>query len=246
MTDAPEDDRNLPETISSSVSGGVSLDAGQASVSGDVTGRDKLVQGDDVKGNKIVNYYQLDIQKLLDALRQALPAGDPTPTHLLEMLQGFDRFHTQLYEWKELHNALNDVIFVFDQFAREVERRDAIGQAGDVRSLSRLWRPVEQKVSILMEFAANIKYIGPPFVALPDGGSQGPEWAIELRTAADRVQQLFEPNGFDAAAVYDATYAFGDAAEKHMYLADKRLRDTAVELYNLSHRVLGSLRHDEV
>ena len=246
MSDALSNQLDAPTPPTPNVSGGVDLQADQVNITGDVTGRDKIIQGDEVRGNKIVYNYQLDVPKLVETLRQALPDGDPLPAHLLETLKGFKYFHSRLYEWKELHNAVNDVIFVFDQFAREVERIDASGQAGDARALARLWRPVDQKVDLVLDFAASIKFIGAPLAKLADGSMQGPIWAIDLQTAAARIGELFKPGSFDEAAVYDATYAFSDVAQRHMYLADKQLRDTAAELANLSDVVLGSLGHDQI
>ena len=121
-----------------------------------------------------------------------------------------------------------------------MERLDAAGQPGNARALARLWRPVDQKVDLLIEFAKGLLHIALPLVER-EGSWQGPPWAIELRGAAQRVNDLLTPANFDFAALYDATTAFSDAAEKHMYLADKQLRDTAGELYNLSNALLGSV-----
>ena len=172
----------------SSVSGGVGVTGEQVSVGGDVTGRDKItqVQGDAVQGDKIVNYVQLDVQKLMETLKQALPDDDPLPANLAEMLRNFRGFHARLFEWKEVHNVLNDVIFVFDQFSREVERRDASGQPGDLRSLARAWRPVKQKIDLLRDAAAALQYISNPLVESA-AGRQGPPWVIEILSAADRL-----------------------------------------------------------
>ena len=72
---------------------------------------------------------------MVDTLKQALPANDPLPDRLVAALQNFKHYHSRLWEFKELHNCLNDVVFVLDQFSREVERLDAAGQKGDVRTL---------------------------------------------------------------------------------------------------------------
>jgi hypothetical protein len=225
----------------SNISGGVNLTSDQASIGGDVVGRDKVTQ---VQGDQINNYIQLDLVKLAETLKQALPANDPLPDRLVSALQDFQRYHTRLWEWKELHNALNDVIFVFDQFSKEVERRDASNNLGDVRALRRLWRPVEQKVQLLLDFATKVQHIGSPLVTQPNGSRQGPPWAIELASANDQLDHLFAEGVPTLDNIYEATYAFSDAAEKHMYLADKQLRDTAGELYNLSNALLGSIGHD--
>ncbi len=231
-------DDSSPTQSTTNVSGGVNLTSDQTNIGGDLVGRDKVTQ---IQGDQINYNIQLDMQKLLDTLKQALPQDDPLPERLLDALQAFRRYHTQLHEWKELHNALNDVIFVLDQFSREVERLDAAGQIGDVRTLRRLWRPVDQKVDLLIEFAKGLLHIALPLVERA-GSWQGPPWAIELRGAAQRVNDLLTPANFDFGALYDATTAFSDAAEKHMYLADKQLRDTAGELFNQSNQLLGELK----
>lgn len=224
------------------VSGGVGVTGELVAVGGDVTGRDKItqVQGDAVQGDKIVNYVQLDVQKLMETLKQALPDDDPLPAELIETLRSFRGFHAKLYEWKEVHNVLNDVLFVFDQFSREVERRDASGQPGDLRSLARAWRPVKQKIDLLRDAAAALQYISHPLVESA-AGRQGPPWVIEILSAADRLADLLDDAQMNFEGLYDATNALGDAAEKHMYLADKKLRETAGELNDLSNLLLGSL-----
>jgi hypothetical protein len=225
------------------VSGGINLTSDQANIGGDVVGRDKVTQ---VQGDQINTYLQLDLAQLLETLKQALPDNDPLPNRLVSALKDFKQYHTRLWEWKELHNALNDVIFVFDQFSKEVERRDAAGSLGDVRALKRLWRPVDQKVDLLLDFAAKVQHIGPPLITQSDGSRQGPPWAIELASATDQLKHLFDDGVPTLDNIYEATYAFSDAAEKHMYLADKQLRDTAGELYNLSNALLGSVSRDEI
>jgi hypothetical protein len=235
---------NPKDTASTSnISGGINLTGDQTSIGGDVVGRDKVTQ---VQGDQINNIIQLDLVKLVETLKQVLPDNDPLPDRLVNALQDFKHYHTRLWEWKELHNALNDVIFVFDQFSKEVERRDAANSLGDVRALKRLWRPVDQKVELLLDFATKVQHIGLPLVTQPDGSRQGPPWAIELASTTDQLRGLFAEDVPTLEAVYEATYAFSDAAEKHMYLADKQLREAAGELYELSNALLGSVSHDQV
>lgn len=220
------------------MSGGINLTSDQASIGGDVVGRDKVTQ---VQGDQINNYLQIDLAQLAATLKQALPANDPLPDRLVAALQEFKRYHARLWEFKDLHNYLNDVVFVLDQFAREVERLDAAGQTGSARALARLWRPVDQKVDLLLDFAANVQYIAAPLVQ-QSGSRQGPPWAIELQSAAQRINEVLTPSDFEFAALYDATTTFSDAADKHLYLIDKQLRDTAGELYNLSLQLLGEFK----
>lgn len=189
---------------------------------------------------------ELDVLKVVKVLREALPLDDPTPQHLLETLKRFQYFHACLSEWKELHNLLNDITYAADQFSREVERIDVGGPHSDEKALARLWRPAAQKTALLLDWATTIKYIALPFVKLPSGELQGPSWAIELHTARTRIDELFQPGSFDAVCLYDATRVFIDVAERHMYIADRRLRDTVAELFNLSSVVLESIVHEQI
>ncbi len=224
--------------------GGAYLEGEVQTGGGDIIGRDKVTKGDEVRGDKYVQYYQLDVAKLLDTLQRSLPDNDPTPQHLMETLQRFQFFHTRLFEWKELHNYLNDITFTLAQFSREVERLDATGEAPNFRGLSRLWRPITNKVAVLLEWAAGVEHISEtPFTRLAEG-MQGPPWAIEPLVAQTRIDELLEAAGQRSDDLYDATFDFVDIVERHMYLADKKLRETAGELFTLSSVVLGSLSRD--
>lgn len=189
--------------------------------------------------------YQIDLNQLISALRQALPASDPAPERLLEALREFQRLHERLFEWKELHNYLNDVVITIDQFSTSVERWDASGQAPRASDLARQWRPVALKVDLMLDWARSVRHIADlPFAEFNDSRMAGPPWAVDLAAARQRITDMLQGPSLDAKFLYDATAAFVDAASLHMYLVDKHLRDTAGELYNLSQVVLGQLKRD--
>ncbi len=243
MTNEP---RKINMQRGSYVEGSVHTQGGDM-VSGDKVGGDNVagdqIAGDHIAGDQIIQYFQLDVPRMMETLKQTLPEDDPLPARLMQALQRFQFFHTHLFEWKELHNALNDTIYTLGQFSREVERLDATQEAPNARSLARLWRPVAQKVDILLEWAKGVRHIAETPYKEPEGtnGMQGPAWAVELQAARHRLDLLVEGRALEIAELYDATFDFVDAAEKHMYLADKHLRETATDLYNLSQVVLGSV-----
>jgi len=183
----------------------------------------------------------LDVNKVINTLEQSLPEGDPTPRHLVETLERLQGFHACLKEWKDLHNFLNDVVMEMDQFQLQVERLDASSSPGDPRSLALSWRSIGQRVGMLLDWAGTIQYIGTP-VSRQESGLKGPEWAMDLNGAQTRIEALFRPGEFNLSALYEATHDFCDTAKRHMYKADKNLRETAGELYNLSTMVLGSMK----
>ena len=233
-------------------------------IMGDEAGDDKIVSdqvsGDIVSGDKVVQILQLDLPRVLAALRQSLPANDPAPVYLIETLRQFRDYHARLNDWKELHNQLNDILFNYGSFSREVERLAVTHEDPEPRTIHMHWRPVSQRVSLLLDWASAPRTItgGEPFARLEDR-IVGPLWAVELCAASARLDDLVRPAGpprlfvelrnarpvrpptVEIGDLYDAASEFFDTAERWMYLADRQLRDTATELLSLSRIVLGSL-----
>jgi len=224
-----------------------------ASVGGNVTDSNLIIgdgnrvqQGDQVARDKIIHNIQnvnFDIGKLVAALKQSLPEDDPTPQYLLDALKSFQHYHASLHEWKELHNFLNDVLFMYAPFTLEIDRLEIVNEQPNARLLSRLWRPISQKVNALLEWGKTIQHIGKRF-AQSEQGLQGDAWAVDMYVVTDHLDQLLKVGQVEANALFDARGEFGEKAETHMYLADKKLRETSDELYSLSRVVLGGLSHE--
>ncbi len=226
--------------------GGAGIEGNVELTGGDFIGRDKAVQGDEVRGDKYVQINQLDIGKLVQTLRETLPTDDDTPRALVQTLRSFQVFHSRLFEWKELHNFLNDISFSMSQLSREVERIEAQGSPVNRRMLTRLWRPIGNLVLAMLEWAATVEFIADQPFSEMSGGFTGPAWAVETQVASRRLEAMLGSDGADIQALYDGTFDFVDTIERHLYLADKKLRDTAGELYNLSRIALGSVGDVEI
>jgi hypothetical protein len=132
---------------------------------------------------------------------------------------------------------------MFAPFTLELDRIEMASKEPKPRLLAQLWRPVSQKVDALLEWAEGVKYIGVAF-AQSEQGSHGEPWAVDLYVAKEHLDQLLKSAKVEAGDLFDARGEFGERAETHMYLADKKLRETADELYSLSRVVLGSLSND--
>lgn len=245
------------------ITGGGDL-VGSDKIMGDKAGDDKIVSdrvgGDIVSGDKVVQYLQIDLPRLMDALRQSLPENDPAPAYLINALRQFKDYHARLNDWKDLHNQLNDILFNYGSFSREIERLAVSHEDPEPRTIGMHWRPVSQRVALLLDWASAPRKIieAEPFARLEDR-LVGPQWAVELSVASDRLDDLVRPAGtarlfvlprdsrpvrppyVDIGELYDAASEFYDIAERSMYLADRQLRETAAELLSLSQIVLGSL-----
>ncbi len=164
-----DEEKDQPGSVDTG--GGAGIEGNVELTGGDFIGRDKAVQGDEVRGDKYVQINQLDIGKLVQTLRETLPTDDDTPLALVQTLRSFQVFHSRLFEWKELHNFLNDISFSMSQLSREVERIEAQGSPVNRRMLARLWRPIGNLVLAMLEWAATVEYIAEQPFSEMSGGS---------------------------------------------------------------------------
>lgn len=120
----------------------------------------------------------LNIQSLA---REAFAKNDPRLESIQSLIGQFRSYYLRLQEWKELHNHLDETLNVFGQYAAQVERFAAIGQAIDLDSLSVSWQPVYRRIGILLMWAAqDVKHIGKAYHVSEAGEKTGERWAVEL------------------------------------------------------------------
>ncbi len=214
---------------------------------GDIVGRDK--------------YVGLNVEELIAALRQAFPFGDSRPERLLQLLDEFREYHARLHEWKELHNALNNIIDAFDQYATRVESSYIEKNPLKPSVYREAWRPVNRRVEEMLEWAQTIEHIGQRYQALAGDRLEGERWAVDVKARRDDLmvhfergqaveqgmsgqvfQRLFQTNhAYEwLQRLYSLTHEFEDAIKRYMSQADNRLRETASDLYALSKQALGS------
>lgn len=203
-------------------------------------------------------YVGLKVEELVAALRQAFPSGDTRPERWSQLLDEFRAYHAKLYEWKELHNALNKIIDAFDQYAGRVES-SYIEKNPLKPSLYRdAWRPVNRNVDDMLDWAQTIQYIGQRYQALANDRLEGERWAVDVKARRDdlvahfqrgqaieqstNLQRLFQPNSAQEwlRQLYDLTHEFEDAIKRYMSQADTQLRETASNLYGLSKQAFGN------
>lgn len=208
----------------------------------------------------------LDVSELISALKRAFPENDPRPEQFRVVLEQFHAHHNSLYEWKELHNALDDVLSSFGQFYSAIQKADAEKVMPRIDSLRSLWRAVSVSVDNLVDFASEIEFIGDSYSESLDGKMLGEPWVVKINalrrqidtqlgvgivpisgipsSVADRfIQRSKFRIGIRSnwwLALLELTNEFNHTAYAHMHLADKKLRDSANELYILSKSVFGS------
>ena len=250
-----------PRKSANKQEGGIDLTSESASITGrEVVGRDNI------KG-----LTGKDVVQLVDTLLKHFPQRYlDNPEELDKTLSDFRGYHEKLHEYKELHNAVNDILIAFEQFRAEMDRANTLRAVPELSVLRKRWRPVSMNVVALLNWSQTIKSIGKPFQLLADKSKSGEDWAIQFSGLQSRINehlgmsdQLAAPDttkediGYPSQlqiisfqrlgtripwweTLSELTSSFSDASSHHMNSADKQLRQTAQELYNLSNKALSN------
>ena len=236
--------------------GGIDLKSKNAEIAGSVAGRDNVTTTTGFSGE--------EVNQILETMLKYFPKGYlQNPGELDKTLSEFRLFHEQLHEYKELHNAINEILIAFEQFKAEIDRANSRRALPKLSLLRDLWRPVSMSVVSLLNWSQNIKNIGKPFQILDNKSKSGEDWAIQFSELQSRinehlgmigqfgVDEIDYPSQMQILAyqrlgteipwwetLSELTSSFQHTSSHHMNSADKQLRNTAQELYNLSNKAL--------
>jgi hypothetical protein len=235
--------------------GGINLKSDSARISGsEIAGRDHI-KG--VSGR--------DVNQIIETLLKHFPKGYlQNPGELDKTLSDFRRYHEQLHEYKELHNSVNEILVAFEPFKAEVDRSNSRRLLPEVGHLRDLWRPVSMSVGLLIKWSQTIKNIGKPYQELEDKSKSGEDWAIQFSELQGRINSHLGLNEYSTERIdypgktqllafqrfgveipwwetlTELTSSFNHVSSYHMNSADKQLRQTAQELFNLSSKALSN------
>jgi hypothetical protein len=220
-----------------------------------VEGSPNLEKGDFIGGDKNVGMRPDEVIQLVEAFSKHLTPHFRDPDLLDGALQKFQNYHQALYEWKELHNALDEILNAFNQYYSQVERINGSRTPPSLRDLKLLWTPVSRRIDGLLEFSKSIRIIGKPFIDT-NGELQGERWSIDIVVLRNDIEKIIfqdpqnSSNGLARNVLiitgakpgwwnnlYELTRNFYHTAYMHLHWGDKKLRESATELYNLSETV---------
>ena len=249
-----------PNKPTSKKEGGIDLKSDSARISGsEVAGRDNI------KG-----FSGKDVNQLMETLLKHFPKGYlQNPLELDKTLTDFRNYHEKLHEYKELHNAVNDIQIAFEQFRTEVDRANSLKSLPKLSVLRERWRPVSMNVVALLNWSQTIKNIGKPFQIMENKSKSGEDWAIQFSELQSRINEhlgVSDQLGVSESSKKEISYpsqtqilafrlgteipwwetlseltsSFQDISSHHMNSADKQLRQTAQELFNLSNKALSN------
>jgi hypothetical protein len=244
-----------PARSTSKKEGGINLKADSARITGSkIAGRDHI---EGLSGQ--------DVNQIIETLLKHFPKGYlQNPGELDKILGDFRRYHEQLHEFKELHNGVNEILVAFEPFKAEIDRSNSRRSLPELGHLRDLWRPVAISVGLLLKWSQTIKYIGKAYQELEDRRKSGEDWAVQFSELQGRVNNHLGLNEYSTERIdypgkaqkaafqrlgieipwwetlTELTSSFSHISSYHMNSADKQLRQTAQELFNLSSKALSN------
>lgn len=144
-----------------------------------------------------------------------------------------------LYEWKELHNLLQEVLTSLTPLTNTLELA-CKGELVWSASLGlQLWRQVRIQLRRLEAFSRDIRYIDEPF---DDGGGtlKGAVWMVVIAPLQNELDDSIRMG--DCLAGYNLAVELSDVCSTYLYNADKHLRDVVGEIRVLSSNLLRGMK----
>jgi hypothetical protein len=248
----PKNPKAPPPEPASTEAGGSNFGGDFRASNSTVGGRD-IIQG--VPYDKLAAVY-VEMRNIFSTSQLENPRALHQNLSLLRSL------HDELYEWKELHNCLDEIIYAMAPFEVQVNLIDRNPKSIDVKSLRNMWRGVAGKVDGLLHFARGIQKIGARFEESPQG-MKGERWAVLTYSGCKAISDNLGISLLDPFAeplhkievsplermlgarpnwwgnFYEQAENFRTNVLQFMTEADKRLLEKAAELYHLSQRIFG-------
>lgn len=209
-----------------------------------VEGSVKLEKGDFVGGNKVNGYSLTELTKFMEAYSKVVSPKYLDPEQFTQAFNKFKNYHEALREWKELHNGLDEILGAFNQFYIPIQSLRNTPRKAIPNDLKARWFPVSKKINELLNFSREIEIIGEPFQEVH---GRGASWAIDFYNIEKEMKSVLEEavlsrNPFIGKPSWwirllELSGNSYDTILNHLHMGDKKLRETAMDLYYLSEKV---------
>jgi hypothetical protein len=204
---------------------------------GDVSGAVHTGRGDIIHIEKI----ELMADRAGETLQRALPTGKEARAELRQVIAELTALQAQMTEWKELHHLLHEVLTAFSPFhARLVPFSEGGFTAAERQALLQNWRPCQDEIDMVTDFACGIEYIGKPFERA-GRELRGERWAVEIVALQLLLEDALKEESPSPQSLLELAEEFNSACHRHLALADRKLRAAVDRLQQLSTRLLGGM-----
>lgn len=210
---------------------------------------DHEIQADDVPGAvhtkrgdvTAIERIEWMVERVRDALQHSLPADEQVRAELCEVIRELTALQAQMAEWEELHHLLHKVLVAFSLFhARLIPLGEDGFSAAELQALLQNWRPCQDGIDMLVDFAEEIAHIGSPFRR--EGRElRGERWVVDIVALQLLFEDVLKEDNPSPESLLELAEEFNSACHRHLALADRKLRTVVGKLQRLSTCLLGGI-----
>ncbi len=180
-------------------------------------------------------------ERARQVLQRALPADKEARAELRAVVTELSALQMEMAEWRELHLLLHNVLVAFAPFCAGLVPFDASGfTATERQALLQNWRPCQDGIDMLADFACGIKHIGKPFERI-GRELRGERWIVEIVALQLLLEDTLKEDFPNPASLLELADEFSSACHRHLALADRKLGAVVDKLQQLSTCLLGGM-----
>jgi hypothetical protein len=178
-------------------------------------------------------------KKVGQILRQTLSNDKQAQADLEEVAVASAALYIQLAEWAELHRLIHDLLVALAPFRALLALTKGGAPDSPVRqALFQNWRPCQQCVDRLADFAEEIKEIGHQLQR--NGGElNGERWVVDIIASQILVEDALKEDNFEPGNLSELVEELDNACHCHLTMIDRKLKAVTAEAQSLSTSLFG-------
>ena len=179
--------------------------------------------------------------RVRDTLQGLLSSDERTRVELQEVIAELTSLQAQIAEWVELHRLLHELLVTFAPLrAWLILPRENGFDAAERQLLLQNWRPCQDVLDRLVDFAEEIEHIGRP---LRREGRElnGERWVVEIVALGSLLEDALKEDDLSPGSLLELAEALVSTCRRHLALADRKLKAAVDGLQRLSTSLLGGL-----
>lgn len=180
-------------------------------------------------------------ERVSEAVNRALPADEQLRSELREIIMRLIALQSEIAEWSELHHLLHELLAAFLLFRACLVglKRSRLG-AADLQALLQNWRPCQDRIDVLVDFAEGVGCIGRPFQRAA-GELRGEHWVVDIVALQLQFEDVLKEERVDPVGTLELAEEFTSCCLHHLALANRELRAAVDGLQRVSTCLAGGM-----
>ena len=186
-----------------------------------------------------INPIERLAERVNGILKRSLPPDTGARANLDEVVAAILSLQDQMSEWETLLHLLHDLLAALAPFrAGLISPPAGCLSATERQALLQNWRPCQERMDLLADFAESIEHIGVPF---QQTGSElhGEKWVVETVALRLLLEDTLKDDDLSPRSLHELAESLAAAGHRHLALVDRRLMGVTGRVQRLLVSLLG-------